>query len=67
MGIKVHLLVGNLPLYSELLETPPIGIEYVGKPLIKVKYYSLVSELTRKLAVRAIEILKLPRMTYVKT
>ena len=67
--MKVHLLVGELPLYRELFETPPKGVKYVGKISKEEvpRYYSRINWLKRKIALKLVEILKIPRMMYVKT
>jgi len=66
--MKVHLLVGNLPLYTELFEHPPKGIKYLGKPTKGVKeYYSKINWLKRKFLLYFNKVCKLPRMMYVFT
>ncbi|MEM5832454.1 MAG: glycosyltransferase family 4 protein [Candidatus Aenigmatarchaeota archaeon] len=67
MRIRVLLLVGNLPLYSELFQNPPKGIEYIGRSSGALEYYSLRAMIKRKLALKIIKILKLPRMMYLMT
>ena len=65
--INVHLLVGNLPLYNELLKNPPEGVRYTSKPLNKMSYYSKKTLLKRKLALFLVRLFKIPRMGYIKT
>ena len=65
--MNVHLLVGNLPLYNELLKNPPEGVRYTSKPSNKISYYSRKTLLRRKLALIFVRLFKLPRMSYIKT
>jgi glycosyltransferase involved in cell wall biosynthesis len=66
--IIVHLLVGNLPLYSELVKTPPKGVRYVNRINKEITpYYSKSTLIKRKLALLATKFLRMPRMTYVMT
>jgi glycosyltransferase involved in cell wall biosynthesis len=65
--IKVRLLIGNLPLYSELAEAPPKGVCYIGRISKSVNYYSKSAFKKRKLALLLVKFFKIPRVTYVTT
>jgi len=66
--MKVHLLEGSLPLYKELIENPPTGLQFSASKLAPAKkYYSLTRDIFLRIVNFAIRTLKLPRMTFVRT
>ncbi|MEM7817919.1 MAG: glycosyltransferase family 4 protein [candidate division WOR-3 bacterium] len=66
--IRVFLLSGNLPLYTEMLKFPPKHVKYLGTPSKGARsYYSKINEIRRKTVWCITQIFKIPRMVFVLT
>jgi len=66
--IKVYLLVGNLPLYREMLRFPPSTVIYHSNIFSEgaKSYYSKINEIKRRLTLAINSFFMLPRIIYVK-
>lgn len=67
--IRVYLNVGEHPIYKDLIKYPPNGVIYLGvkqseKP---VSIYSPISNVKRRSVAKIQNLLKIPRMSFVKT
>jgi len=63
--INVFLLAGALPIYKELTDFPPHNVNYLSKGTVGAEvYYSRYYMLKRKFLSKIMDLLRIPRMTF---